>query len=578
MKKIILSAFIILSISIYSQDFDEAYLESLPDDIREQVISESVKKKQAEKPVYRRPSSMIEKPEDQELNINYSVERFGAKFFSMMQSSFMPINEPNMDGSYVLDFGDTLELQLIGQESYEDEFPIKRDGSINIPDIGKVYVAGLSLETANDVIALKVKEYFIGTQAFVTLTNIRDIQVLVSGNAFNPGLYTLNGNSNILQALYLAGGINNDGTYRNIQHIRDGKVIHIFDLYDVFIKGISTTGNRLKSGDSILIPSASNIVNINGGVKRPALYELTKNEDLEDLINYANGFKHNADLDKMFLESFSKGVLSSTDINKDNLKLFKPSFGDTLHIAEFTYKKVLIEGAVEVPGEYLIVDGTTLSEVIKRAGGYKNSAYPFAGYLENELTKKKNVDAKEKLYNKFLESAALLSSSDEQSSLGLILDQIKDAPISGRVIAEFDLDLIEFNSELDTVLEDNDRLMIPYITQQVFIYGKVNNEGTVRYKPGMSIQYYIDRVGGFDDGGDSKNIFVTHPNGQTEVLKMNVLSSLSKRNNTLIFPGSVIYVPRKTDIKNSVQIASIWAPLVSSFALAATSLSVLSND
>ena len=126
----------------------------------------------------------------------------------------MPINEPNLDGSYILDFGDVLEIQLIGQNDSIEEYELKRDGTINIPDIGKVSLAGLSLNDASSLIKAKVDKAYIGTQAFITLKNIRDITVLISGNAFNPGIYTLNGNSNMLHAISMAGGVSDIGSYR----------------------------------------------------------------------------------------------------------------------------------------------------------------------------------------------------------------------------------------------------------------------------------------------------------------------------------------------------------------------------
>ena len=579
-----------------NQDFDEAYLESLPEDIREQVMKEAQSKKSEDKPVYRRPSSMIDKPNNSTNSNNpnntnnstnsiisdeskdYSVKRFGSDFFSKMQSSFMPINEPNMDGSYILDFGDILGVQLVGQESYEDKFSIYRDGSINIPDIGKIFVAGLSLNSASELIQLKVKESFIGTDAFVSLLNIRDIQILVSGNVFSPGFYTLNGNSNIFQAIYFAGGVNDSGTFRAIKHIRNGKVIHTFDLYDVFINGVLTMEGSLKSGDSILIPPAEKIVNIIGGVKRPLLYELVKGETVADLISFANGFSNDAKKNKIVLESYINGRLSRTDINEDNLNILQPSFGDALFIEKFNYKKVTLEGAVSMPGEYLIKNGTTLSEVIVRAGGYIESAYQFGGYLENKKTMVINREANSRLYNRFLDNMSA-SSLEDSAGLGILLDQIKNAPVSGRVIAEFDLDVIEFNPGLDTILEEDDRLMVPYLTQQVYVYGEVNNEGTVRYEPNKSIDFYISTVGGFDNFADKKNIFILHPNGKTEVLTSKSRQSIlsNSNNNDLIFPGSIIFVPRTTAIQNKTQIASIWAPIISSFALTATSLSVLSS-
>ena len=139
----------------------------------------------------------------------------------------MPINEPNLSAEYILDFGDVIEIQIIGQKNYTEEFSIKRDGSISMPDIGSLNLAGLSLGDASSLIKAKINSSYTGTKAYITLANIRDINVLVSGNAFNPGIYTLSGNSNMLHALSVAGGINEYGSYREINLIRNQKLLRL---------------------------------------------------------------------------------------------------------------------------------------------------------------------------------------------------------------------------------------------------------------------------------------------------------------------------------------------------------------
>ena len=163
MKKIFLSVLLIASTGLYSQDISEAYLESLPESVKNDVLKGIDLKKEKDQPVYRRPSSMVEKKDSEyaqyqeykdtenKNKIDTNV-RFGKYIFQSVQSSFMPINEPNLDGSYLLDFGDMLELQLIGQKNEIEELLVNRDGSINIPDIGKIFVSGLSLESASDLI------------------------------------------------------------------------------------------------------------------------------------------------------------------------------------------------------------------------------------------------------------------------------------------------------------------------------------------------------------------------------------------------------------------------------------------
>jgi polysaccharide biosynthesis/export protein len=181
MKKIFLSALFLLSTTSYSQELDEAYLESLPEEIRADVLERIETKELTEKPVYRTASSAIDKNSS-------SSELFGSNFFDTVQTSFMPINEPNLDSTYVLDFGDVLEIQLVGQKDSIETYTIERNGSINIPDVGLVNMSGLSLNDASLLIKAKINNLYIGTEAYISLKNIRDINVLIAGNAFNPGI------------------------------------------------------------------------------------------------------------------------------------------------------------------------------------------------------------------------------------------------------------------------------------------------------------------------------------------------------------------------------------------------------
>lgn len=581
MKNLFIYIALLVPFFMFAQELDEAYLESLPEGVKEDVLEKAKLRDELEKPVYRRASTMIDKEidEDEDEDEDRTL-RFGEKIFDQMQTSFMPVNEPNLDSSYVLDFGDVLEVQMIGQKDSISELPLKRDGSINIPEIGKVNLGGLSLGSAISLIKNKVKNSLIGTEVFVTLVNVRDIQVLISGNAFNPGLYTLNGNSNVLHALSMAGGIDENGSYRSVNIVRDNKNIFTMDLYDIFIFGKSDYGPRLRSGDSIFVKPYQNVVNISSGVKRPGLYELIEGENFSDLINFANGYTSSADKDYMAVESLNKESISFKRIDSTLLDEIEVKDGDSLIIREYKYRKVSIEGAVVLPGEYTITEGESLSSIIKRAGGYKDFAYPFGGFLDNKRTKEINEIAKEKLYSKFIENILLKTDLASNEAFPLILEELRNTPVSGRIMAEFDVDLISQNPSLDTTLEDGDKILIPYITQQVYVYGEVNNTGTIRYKAGRDLSYYLKNVGGIKESADTDNIFVVFPNGKTfqnnQTGRLAFFENLSEDTN--IYPGSIIYVPKKSNLAEPVQVAAIWAPIISSLALSLTSLSVLNNN
>ena len=576
----------IFSVSVSAQDIgdlaslgglDKDYLDSLPDDIKEDLMDKVGAKKEMDQPIFRRGSSTVDKPETELDKLNKS-KRFGSKIFDTMQSSFMPINVPNLDNNYVLGVGDELEIQLTGGRDLLKNYVIKNDGSININEIGKLYLAGLPLIEASNIVKARVEKAYTLTNAYITLTNMRNIQILVSGNIYNPGIYTLNGNSNALHAITMAGGINDDGSFRVINIIRDNEIIESLDLYEIFVHGKSDFGPRLRSGDSVFVTPYKMLANVFSGVKRPAQYELKENETFEDLLLFANGLVSNADLSNIAYERIKQGNIELTDINEmDELSGIKVEDGDTLFIKEFNIRTVTLKGAVNIPGDYKITEGETLSSLIKRAGGYKPTAYPFAGFLDNKLTLEVNLDVKEKLYNNFLETL-LLKVQVPGDSLPYVLSELKKTPVSGRVMAEFDLDIISENKNLDTTLQDKDSILIPYITQQVYVYGEVNNSGTVRYMPNKGANYYINNAGGTKRSSDKKNIYVVNPNGSTSLIQKNtLLSKLNPEKQHLIYPGSIIFVPRNTSL-DTAQSAAIWGPIISSLALSLTSLSVLDSN
>lgn len=569
-----------ISISTFlvaAQDISEDYLDSLPVEIREDVLSKIDSKEDSEKPVYRKASTMTDKGSLKNSKV------FGSNFFDQMQSSFMPINEPNLGSEYILDFGDVLEVQIVGQNDVTKEYLVGRDGSINLMDIGKVFLAGLSLEEASLLIKNKISNVFIGADAFVSLTNIRDIQVLITGNAFNPGIFTLNGNSNVLHALAMAGGVGDNGSYRDIRHIRNNKVIDQIDLYEIFILGYSNFGKKLRSGDSIVIGPSKIVVNSISGVNRPGFYEMKENETFDDLIQFSNGLNSNARGISEVESVTNDGDIIKSSYNIGSLSKVIVKNNDALIIEENIYGQVTLNGAINNPGTYKIRPGETLSQILIRVGGYRKDAYPFGGFLNNKRALALSETAKEKLYESFISNMVSnpIQINDGKSQLiALLTDQIKSSKPSGRVIAEFDLDILSAKPDLDTYLEDGDEIFIPAKTQQVYIFGDVAQEGAVRYVPNANMDKYLSMAGNILETADKKQIFIVYPNGET--YRYNSSSSILSivqvaDNNELIYPGSIIYVPKKADIGSNLLVAQIWAPIISGLALSLASLNALNN-
>ena len=126
-----------------------------------------------------------------------------------------------------------------------------------------------------------------GTQAFISINEVRDINVFVVGSVNNPGMYTLPGGSNILSVINAAGGITSEGSYRSIIHKRSNEVHKIVDLYEVFINGNLSNLGQLRSGDVLLINPSISDIRISGGIALPGIYELKEDETIDDIFKFS---------------------------------------------------------------------------------------------------------------------------------------------------------------------------------------------------------------------------------------------------------------------------------------------------
>jgi polysaccharide export outer membrane protein len=562
---------LVLSLSVLSQELDQEFLDSLPEEISEDLKEQIKAKEVAEGPQYRRASTYVEKPDEIKSN------RFGLKIFSMMQTSLMPINEPNLDSSYILDFGDELEIQFIGQKSEKIREIVNRDGSINLEDIGKVYLSGLSLDNAFNLIKTKVSEAYIGVDVNISLVSIRDIQIIVAGSVFNPGPYTLNGNSNIFHALSVSGGPLLGGSYRDIDLIRDNKVIENVDLYETFIYGKSNYKTRLQSGDIIFVNPVNNVISIQGAVKRPGEYELLENEKLVSLFNFSNGFSASADKSYIVLNRILDGKFKSLRLqNISQLDDIDNKDGDQIFIRSYPFRSVSVEGAVFNPGQYLMNAGDSINDLIEKAGGYTDNAYKFGAIYENKEAEEVNMLAVESLYEEFLDGILRFAqeTSAEVDLLPLVelANQIRTAEPNGRIIIDLE------DTSTQVLLKDEDSLFIPEYTNQIYMYGEIFSEGALKYVEKFTLKDYINKVGGLTESADEEKIYILHPNGETFLLNpsRNIFSNQPKHQE--ILPGSIIFVPKKVENRLAARLAAqSYAAILGSIGVSLASLSVLKD-
>lgn len=604
MKILILTVFLFSSFAINSQELDKDFLESLPKSMQEEVLKRAESGSLQEESVYRGITSQTElekknledlkkrleedllflekqlaKEKDGEFDADDLI-LFGSNFFSTYQSTFMPINEPNLSSSYILDFGDILDIQLIGQKDLEEQLQIKRDGSINLPDVGKIKLAGLSLNEASLLIKAKVREAFVGTETFVSLFNVRDINVLVSGNAYKAGIYTISGNSNMLHALAVAGGINEYGSYREINLIRNKEVVATLDMYDVLITGEYDNNIQLNSGDVIFVKPIKKIVSVDGAVKIPARYELNENQNLSEALAYAGGLTNLADERNIFLDRILDGQVKSLPIS--NFKQFDDILAedaDKIFIRKYSLRSINIEGAVLRPGRYLVSEGESINDIIDKSGGYTENAYPFGAVYENARALTINKMAKELLYNDFIDNIIQASQknptgSTDLSSIIELTETLANTIPNGRIVVDL---LDNTNSQ---IIRDGDKLTIPEKPGHIYIYGEVSYEGALKYIDDESLDYYISGSGGIKETANEKAIYVLHPNGDTQrtSVRKNIFQN-NPSNQLKLYPGSIIFVPRAIDDSTSNRLAAqAYVSILGNIGIALASLSSINNN
>ena len=463
------------------------------------------------------------------------------------------------------------------------EFQIGGDGSVNIPDVGKIVIAGLNLNEASSLIKLKVSSAFIGTEAFISLNKVRDINILVSGNAANPGIYTLTGNSNVLHALSVAGGISEYGSYREINLIRDNKVIDTLDMYDLLIDGKYSLNKRLRSGDVVFVEPQKNIVAIDGAVKRPAKYEITDNQFLGDIVRYANGIKRTADIQNISLERILDGTLKTIPvINQKQFDSISPEDGDLIYIREFPFREAKITGAVKKPGFYTMAAGETLFDLIEKAGGYNSNAYPFGAIYLNHQAKQIDKQSRDILYAEFIDNLIAVSQQNISENFDLtpivrLTSQIKNYEAAGRIVVNLEED-DEDHQEVQ--IKDGDELVIPEITNNVYVYGEISTEGSVMYSPNKNIDYFVEKSGGYKKFADVNSIYILYPNGESVRYesKRNVFES-KPRSQIKIYPGSIIFVPRELDESTPRRLAAqAYVSILGNLGIALASLSSINNN
>lgn len=307
-----------------------------------------------------------------------SLKPFGYDLFSGVPSTFAPATDVPVPAEYVVGPGDEIEVQLIGNTKGRYTLVVGRDGRVHFPELGPIVVSGRRFEEVRQDLEARVREQMIGTQATVRIGELRSIRIFVLGDAEVPGSYTVSGLSTITNALFASGGVKKIGSLRNIQLKRSGRTVTTLDLYDLLLRGDTSSDARLMPGDVIFVPPVGPTVSLVGEVRRPAIYELKGETTAEELIALGGGLTPQADPTLATLQRVNDARQRITiNVNLADGATVALKAGDVLRVPAIRpvlEESVTLNGHIYRPGEYQFREGMRLLDLIPSIDELKPNA------------------------------------------------------------------------------------------------------------------------------------------------------------------------------------------------------------
>lgn len=409
---------------------------------------------------------------------------FGYYLFNNENLTFEPsVNIPT-PLNYVIGVGDEILITIWGASQQTYQLLIDQNGAIQVLDLGPIYISGMSFEKAKKLIKKRLTAIYAGmsgdkpnTWAEVSLGSLRSIKINVIGEINVPGTYNVPSTASAFNALYLSGGPNENGSFRNIRLIRDGKTFQIIDVYDFLINANTQSDVQLRDQDIIFIPIYEKKVEMIGAFKRNGYFELKEGEKLSDLIRYSGSFADSAYQHRLSITRYTDKEKEIVDVEKANFNSFDLQNGDIITagsiIDRFT-NRVQIEGAVYRPGDYELTRGLTLSQLIKNAEGVKEEVYSSRGIIIRE-----NMDR----------TTFLISFNVD----GILRGENDIALLKG--------DAVQINDIFSMREERN-----------VMLIGEVQNAGTYPYHENMTLKDLIFLAGGLKESASESFIEISRRN------------------------------------------------------------------
>jgi polysaccharide export outer membrane protein len=440
-----------------------------------------------------------------------ALRPFGYDLFDGAPSTFAPATDVPVPAEYVVGPGDTIEVQLIGSTKGRHALVVGRDGRINFPELGPIAVSGRRFEEVRTDLEGRVRDQMIGTQAAITIGELRSIRVFVLGDAQVPGSYTVSGLSTITNALFVSGGVKKIGSLRNIQLKRSGRTVTTLDLYDLLLEGDTRSDQRLLPGDVIFIPPIGATVGLAGEVRRPAIYELKSEVTAGELLALGGGLMPEADPQLATLERVDdQRARVTVDVNLSTAAGQQETLrsGDTLRvpgIRPVLEHSVVISGYVHRPGEYQFKSGMRIADVLRSVDELKPNADQRYLLVRREMPPARRV----RVFSADLEQALAAPSSAANFEL---------APRDQIFVFDLESGRDRIIEPLLRELRMQSRIDDP--TAEVSVAGRIKVPGTYPLEPGMTVSDLLRAGGSLDEAAYG---------GHAELTRYEVVDGESRR-------------------------------------------------
>jgi len=496
------------------------------------------------------------------------VKRFGADLVTPGQANFNVPATATIPGDYPIGIGDLVSVNTTGSIEGSADFTVDRSGQIFLPQVGKVNLVGVRYRDLKDRVAAAIGTKYRGFDVTVSVKRLHGIRVYVTGFANQPGAFTVNSLSTLVNAVMAAGGPSSGGSFRSIKLYRNGGEVRDFDLYDLLRYGDRSRDAILQNEDVIFISPVGSQVAVLGSVNEEAIYETKPGESIADVLKVAGGSTELADSSRVILYALDdKGTVGSREVALGEIAA-KPavagdivqvlSQGSLLHPLERQSVVVRLEGEVNKPGNYFVAPNTPLSQVIDQAGGLTSRAYVYGTRLTRVTVREQQrasyaeaIDQLEAMLAAApLSADTTIAQGDRDAQMRAareLLDKMRANEPDGRLVLELPFTANTLPGDL--LLENNDHIVVPPRIDTVGVFGAVFRPASFRLGTGSAkVRDYIERSGGVTRFADKGQIFLVRANGDVLSRKTGALSATVR-------PGDVIFVPVKA------QSSSVWAKI-----------------